>query len=191
MMRILLLILGLLGGATLAPATIAFGFQLIPASGDLSAAPGATVGWGYTVTNPETEFWLAPYSLDTDTFLSGTPNSLFLFPILGPGASLTVPYDSLDGLYEFTWDPLVPLGTVNLGFFIISAEWYVGNPLEGGELWNLGIEQRPYSVTAASLDGGGGGGGDGEPGEIPEPGTLLLTGMAVTTVLVCRRNGTS
>ncbi|HYR88897.1 MAG TPA: hypothetical protein VE422_32780, partial [Terriglobia bacterium] len=75
--------------ALVVPSTTAhadpFTFSLLPAGGTVSGTPGSTVGWGYTVANLSTN-WLLTTNLSADLFLNGTPNALFDFPILAPGA---------------------------------------------------------------------------------------------------------
>ena len=96
-------------------------FTLIPA--DVSGPAGTTVGWGFTVTNTSTTTdYLDINGIDSDLFASanGTPDaSIFLFPNLAPGQSSTQMYDPADGLglFQFTWNSGVAVGTMEVGKF--------------------------------------------------------------------------
>jgi hypothetical protein len=100
-------------------------------------------------------------NLSADAFVGGTADaSIFDYPILAPGTTLSVAYDpgSSLGLFQFTWDADVALSTVNSGNFVLSGEWWNGDPLGGGEFIDLAEDRTaPYSVAAT-----------------PEPATLLL-----------------
>jgi hypothetical protein len=138
-------------------------FNLIPADGQVSGPPGSTVGWGYSITNESTTEWLVFVSLNSDPFQYGTPNSLFDFPVLAPLTNVTEPFDPQlgIGLFEFTWDTTAPLGFVNSGIFTVSAQWWTGNPLNGGQF----IEDAPDGLAAYSAS---------VVGSTPEPSSLLL-----------------
>jgi hypothetical protein len=96
-------------------------FTLIPA--DVSGPAGTTVGWGFTVTNTSTTTdYLDISGIDSDLFASanGTPDaSIFLFPNLAPRQSITQMYDPEGGLglFQFTWNPGVAVGTMETGQF--------------------------------------------------------------------------
>jgi hypothetical protein len=164
-----------------APASaIPFTFTVLPVGGDVSGPAGSTVGWGYEITNPSATDWLEVNSLNADPFVNGTPNAIFDFPILPPGAIVTVVYNSAGpvGLYELTWDPGAPTGFVNSGTFEVGGQFYNNDPLTGGVPTQPGDEQNgAYSaeVTGAS---------------VPEPATLLLLGTAALTFARGRRTAT-
>jgi hypothetical protein len=137
-----------------------FTFGTIPASGAISGVPGTTIGWGYTLTNPSSTEWLVLAGLSADLFQFATPNAaLFTFPILAPGATLTVSYvPGSDGLFEITWDTNAQVGFVNAGTFVVSGEWWSGDPFVGGQFLRPATEQSAvYSATV-----------------VPEPATILL-----------------
>jgi hypothetical protein len=155
-----------------AAAPFTFTFDTIPVDGALTAAPGQTVGWGYTITNEDPANWLELLALDHDPFVSGTPNSLFDFPILAPGASVTVPYDFLlpAGLFEFTLDPGAPNGLVNAGRFVLTGDFWDDDPLGAGNpLGEQRMVSAPYSVTA-----------------VPEPASVVLLGTGAAGLLARR-----
>jgi len=151
---------------------VGFGFETLPANGELDAAAGATVGWGYQITNPSSDRWLSVDALDSGVFAMGTPDaSLFDFPILAPGASLDVPFDGTHGLFAFTWSALVPPGSVNQGLFRLAGSWYDGDPLAGGAFLEAADDaSAPYRVTV-----------------VPEPGSGLLLGGGLAAFAASRR----
>lgn len=169
----------LLGGQS-AYAIPDWSFGLLPASGNVSGPAGSTVGWGYEITNPDTDNWLSVWGLSADLFQNGSPMSLFDFPSLAPGASVTVPYDEVNGfgLYQLTWDVTAPDGFVNSGTFILSADWYNGDPLLEVGSWIIGDapdQAAAYTATVTSA-------------AVPEPSTwlLLVSGLAGVVVLNCK-----
>lgn len=117
--------------ALLAPAARAdsFTFATIPASGAISGAPGATIGWGYTITNQSSTDWLSMSAISADSFLNGTPLAIFDFPIIAPGGTATLPFNLLagTGLYQLTWDLTAPVGFTNTGTFLVSGDFCTDN----------------------------------------------------------------
>jgi hypothetical protein len=111
-----------------------YSFNLIPPSGNISGPPGSTVGWGYSLDNESGTDWLVTSDLQAGSFLDGSPNPLFDFPDLGPGESETVPFDPVAGagLFELTWDGSAAVGFTNVGTFELDAQWWSGDPLNGG-----------------------------------------------------------
>jgi len=88
--------------ASAAPIT----FELLPGNGAIDGEAGATIGWGYTVTN-QSEFWLELTNVDADPFEHAIADaSLFDYAIIAPGDTHTVIYNAatLEGLYQLTWD---------------------------------------------------------------------------------------
>jgi hypothetical protein len=133
-----------------------FTFSTVPGSGNLSAAAGSTVGWGYSVTNNSLTQWLVFASLDPSaSFANGTANAdVFDFPIVAPLSTLTQAYDGTNGLYEFTWNAGAPAGSSNSGNFVLGAEWWSGDPFDpiapGKFLTAIPAFNAPYSVTVAA-----------------------------------------
>jgi hypothetical protein len=141
-------------------------FSLLPDDGSISGAPGETVGWGYSMENQSTTHWLVTAGLVPGSFQFGTPDLIFDFPILAPGASLTVPFDAAasEGLMGLTWDASAPLGAVESGSFELSAEWWNGDPLAGGQ-FAFGADPLSQSYQATAV--------------VPEPGSGALLGLAL------------
>jgi hypothetical protein len=69
-------------------------FTALPDPGLLSAAPGSTTGWGYSITNNSATNWLVVYGLSAGPFPGTTSNPYFFdMPSIAPGASRIVPYN--------------------------------------------------------------------------------------------------
>lgn len=144
--------LGLFMGAALLVSLAAradtYSFTALPA--DVAGPAGSTVGWGYTISNTSTTSWLVLTALDAGVFDHGSPDNLFDFPTLAPGATVSVSFDGVNalGLYELTWDSTAPIGFVNTGFFTLQGEWWDGDPLAGGNfLTGAPDESVAYSAT--------------------------------------------
>jgi hypothetical protein len=140
-------------------------FNLLPGDGRIAGAPGETIGWGYEIENESTTHWLIATGVAMSAFQFGTPNLIFDFPILAPGDTVTAPFDAtaLTGLAALTWDASAPAGAVESGSFVLSAEWWTGDPLAGGQLaFTATPLTQPYQATV-----------------VPEPGTGALLGLAL------------
>src|SRR5690349_15623742 len=150
----------------------------VPAGENVSAPGGLNVtGWGYSIHNESSSLWLVTTDLSAGTFQHATPTTplIFDFPDLAPGATVTVPYDPVTqaGLYQIVWDTNAPTGFVNSGTFGLSAQWWNGDPLNGGSLVSQApTENAPYSATLTS---------------VPEPATIGLIGFVLCAVPIVRR----
>ena len=184
MVRRIALIATLLAGLLGSPAAFAlpdWGFSLLPTTGEIAGAPGSTIGWGYSITNLDTTAWLSLSGLSTDPFANGTALSLFDFPTLGPGASVTVPFlADTQGLLQLTWDLTAPIGAVNTGTFLLSGEWYGSDPFAGGEFLDFAPDRTALYVATVAAP---------PDAPVPEPSTLLLaaSGFATWGVMAWRR----
>jgi hypothetical protein len=144
-------------------------FATIPANGEISGAPGETIGWGFSIANSTNNF-LAVSSIGNGIWSSYVTNinPLILFPIVDPFDNLTVnySYNSLGstGLYEITWTNDAPIGWQerpdinNKWVFIISVDFYTDSDLKN----YVGSDSItvPYLATVTS--------------PVPEPATLVL-----------------
>src|SRR5690349_3062004 len=105
-----------------------FSFITQPSPGNVSGVAGSTVGWGYSITNDSTSNYLELTGIDSDLFLAvdGVPDaSIFDFPVLAPLQTVTEQYDPIGfiGLFQFTWNPGVPVGTTETGAFTVRAQF--------------------------------------------------------------------
>ncbi len=133
--------------------------ELQPANGNVAGPPGYLVGWGYTITNQSPTDWLVTSALNSDPFLYGTAIYVFDFPILDPGASVTVPFNPLipAGLFALLWQPGAPDGTMNSGVFTVSAEWWTEDPGNGGTFLDVAPDATAnYAAVVHSPEAGTG-----------------------------------
>ena len=168
------LLIALLLTAGHAMAAEIYDFTLLPQSGAISGAPGATIGWGYSIHNESTSFWLVTTDLSAGGFQNATPNLLFDFPDIAPGATVTVPYNALTaaGLYQIAWDANSPSGFVNSGLFSLMAEWWNGDPQGSGQFqFAASSAAQPYTATVAGSS-------------VPEPATIALVALPLLLFLV-------
>src|SRR5579875_1070535 len=95
----------------------------VPPAENVSGPNGlfTLTGWGYTIQNESSSDWLVTTGLNAGTFLHASPQQIFDFPDLAPGASVAVPYDPITpaGLYQILWDQNAPAGFVNSGTFTL------------------------------------------------------------------------
>jgi hypothetical protein len=149
-------------------------FSVIPADGNISGAPGATIGWGYSITNESTTDWLLATNLDADSFAYGTPMLLFDFPEVAPGATVMEAFDPIGGtgLYEDILNASAPPGSIDSGNFVLSAQWYDGDPFNGGHLIADAIDSS--TAYTATVSGGA--------SSAPEPDSVLLLLTALVAI---------
>jgi hypothetical protein len=149
-------------------------FSLIPSNGNVSGPPGSTVGWGYSITNESATNWLLTSGLSAGSFTFGTPNLLFDFPVLAPGGTATEAFDAVNGtgLYELTWDATAPNEYANFGLFTLGAEWWSGDPFNGGSFIQVAPDSvQAYSASVSTV-----------PEPVPEPSALVLMLCALGVV---------
>jgi hypothetical protein len=86
-------------------------FSLLPGDGNLSGAPSSLIGWGYSITNNSTADWFLATGLNSDSFSNGTPTSLFDFPEVGPGQTVTEAFDAVNSIAYLNYSGTLPLLT--------------------------------------------------------------------------------
>jgi hypothetical protein len=147
-------------------------FATLPADGVINGAIGETIGWGYTITNEDPTNWLVISGLSGGSFMNGTPDaSIFDYPILAPGTEINVPYTATTGLYGLTWDLSAPAGFTNAGTFVMSAEFWQGDPFVDGYFLVAGID-KSTSYAATVVDN------NTNPVPVPPSCLMLITGLA-------------
>ena len=152
-------------------------FTTDPSNGIISGEAGATIGWGYSITNSDTSDWLVISGLSAGSFQYGTPDdSIFDYPILAPLTSVIVPYDGSNGLFQLTWDTSAPVGFMNLGSFTLNAEYYNGDPFAGGNFVDFAPDKSADYAAIVTA-----------PTPVPEPTTMLLLGSGLVGMLGFRK----
>ena len=149
-------------------------FQTAPSDGILFGPPGATVGFGYLITNLDPDLWLVTTGLSAGTLSFASGTSLFDFPVIAPGDTVFMPYDSSlgAGLYEIQIDNASPTGFVNSGAFVLSADYYTWDPSFEGVFASHADDQiAEYQITAS------------EDTSVPEPRLLWITGLGLAIFL--------
>jgi hypothetical protein len=148
-------------------------FSTVPSNGMISGKPGATIGWGYSISNLDTSTWLVISGINASSFQFGMPDdSIFDYPILAPLTSVTVPYDGSKGLYQLTWDTSAPEGLVNVGSFTLTAEYYDSNPFAGGNFQALAPDKSvDYAAAVEKVS------------SVPVPAALWLFGSGLIGLL--------
>lgn len=170
-------LLALLGGVVLSLAyplrADSIAAALMPAGGNVSGPPGSLVGWGYSITNQSASDWFLATNLDSDSFSNGTPNLLFDFPEVAPEATVSEPFDPVNGigLYDLLWGPAAPAGFINSGDFTLSGQWYDGDPFNGGNfIVDAPDTLLPYTATVLGS------------ASTPEPGSCILLASGILLV---------
>lgn len=157
-----------------------YSFGLIPAGGNIQGTPGSTIGWGYTIENQSSTLWLVTTALDSGVFQHGSPSVVFDFPDVAPGETVTVAFDAVlsAGLQSLLWDASAPIGFINSGNFILSAEWWDGDPFDPGSAFQSSADSQsvPYSASVSAP-------------AVPEPatGAVASLGLAAFSMSVLRR----
>jgi hypothetical protein len=144
-----------------------FSFITQPNPGNVSGIAGSTVGWGYSITNNSASNSLVLTGIDSDLFLAadGVPDaSIFDFPVLAPLQTVTEQYDPISfiGLFQFTWNPGVPVGATETGAFTVSAQ-FCDNAIPSNCVDTV-PESAAYTATVSS----------NSPTPVPEPSSFLL-----------------
>ena len=142
---------------------------------DVSGPAGTTVGWGFTITNnPNTTGdFLDISGIDSDLFAAtdGTPDaSIFLFPNLASGQSVTQLYDGVAGLglFQFTWNLGLATGTTEAGEFRLYGAFC--DPTvdhfcaEDDSVKSVVLATANYSATVSAAPGT----------SVPEPSSILM-----------------
>ena len=157
------------------PASADIIFNRLPSDGNISGPPGSLIGWGYSLSNTDPSNWFMATDLNSDSFSNGTPTLLFDFPILAPGGLVSEAFDPLNsiGLFQLQWDVSAPVGFVNSGNFVLSGQWWDGDPLNGGNfIADAPDISLPYSATVTA-----------PTGTVPEPSSFFLLASALGTII--------
>jgi hypothetical protein len=145
------------------PATAAELYTFTPLAPETVSRPGgvgSVTGWGYSIQNQSSSDWLVTTDLTAGAFFHATPQLLFDFPDVAPGATATVLYDPgppANGLYQLVWDANAPAGFVNSGSFTLEASMVEWRPPR----WRRVPGHRSYRKRALQHSDNAGTGGHG------------------------------
>jgi hypothetical protein len=162
--------------AAVAPVMTAdiYDFSVLHNSGAITGVTGSSIGWGYSIHNESSSLWLVTTELDSGVFQHGTPDLLFDFPAIASATTVTVPFDVVKGagLAELTGDSSAPGGFSNSGNFVLSADWWSGDPLGAGrDLFAAPASVQSYVASVAT----------------PEPATIALISLPLLACGLLRR----
>ncbi len=142
---------------------------LTPAGGAISGAPGATVGWGFTLTNT-TDYLVISSASFTPTTPLGTfaDFSAFNFFVVGSApdsTSISQAFDapSQTGIGSFAIDAGALVGAVASGQIVLSYDLYLVSP--NNPLFNPDTDTLSNGNTLAV---------NASVTVVPEPASLLL-----------------
>ena len=166
---------------------------LTPVSG-MSGQPGATVGWGFQITNDANyiEITSASFCLSPVSFPACTLPTTGLFTdfisfyndiIVGPGgtdpATVEQPFDPIafTGIGSFVIDPAAPLGAANVGAIVLTYNVFHEDPNDSGanKLATDQVLTADASVEVANSS--------------PEPATFGILGLGLAGLATIARRG--
>jgi PEP-CTERM motif-containing protein len=152
----------------------------LPANGAVSGTPGTTVGWGYTLTNNSVANFFISESVDSSLVLSanGTADaSVFDLPTLAPLQTVSLAYDPLNllGLFQFTWNTNVPVGTTETGNFMVFGQ-FCSDPAKLSTCGNVVTGSASFTATVTS-----------PIAAVPEPSTILFLAAGIAGLGLRRR----
>ena len=167
--------------------------QLIPASGAINGAPGATVGWGFTITN-NTNYVLVtgsdfcegaivspcPHTLGSYTDFIGAFNFIVVGPPPPPTESpvVTQPFNlaAMTGVGSFQINATARVGDFAAGQILITYDLFRRSPNDAAfnpitdTISNGNLLSAPARVTVT-----------------PEPASLGMAGIALLSIAVLKR----
>jgi hypothetical protein len=138
--------------------------SLLPGTA-ISGPAGSTIGWGYDITNESATQWLVLENVAETPFQDVVSlDPVFDYPILAPGGTASEDYvPGTTGLLGLTWSSSAAPYYVNAGNFVLSADWYSGDPFGTGvDLGAAPQETVAYSAQVSPT----------APTAVPEPAAL-------------------
>ena len=160
-------------------------FSTLPPDGVIAESKREVIGWGYSAANHSPNLWLFISYIYNDTqFEQAESKALFDFPVLSPGQEIQVPLTELSGIVTLTWDAGVPMGFVNSGKFVVSAQWYDGDPFAEGQFVEEAVEKQVFYQARVT---------ESPAVAAPEPMTfalvVLIVGLYMATKVYIKTGG--
>ena len=178
-------VLGLFVSALMARADVTF--NLIPADGSISGLPGDTIGWGYSVDNATANYLLVAntyfcepgedpmFTSCTQTLGSYMDYLAMSFQsnmtVIAPGETLSAFFDAgtMSGIGAYLIDAGALPGQVDIGSVVLVYDAFDANPY-AGSADQIGGDMELAADASVHV---------GPLAAVPEPGSLLLTILAV------------
>ena len=159
--------------------------NLAPPGASISGPPRSTVGWGFTLVNPDTD-WISVTSsaltfetnpslgLYTDLIgLQGGPLPSFA---VAPSTSWSEVFDGVSrGIGSYAISSSAAPFAQNSGLILVNFDIFDGDPLNGGNQIDSSAISAAFTVNIASSS------------EVPEPSTFALMAAALGVAFALRR----
>jgi len=176
----------ILMGTVAAAALTAAPLVTLTPSGALSGPPGATVGWGFSLTNDVNwiEVVQSQFCLDSPLgnpcfnassqyfdIISNPPNDV----IVGPGGTVSQIFDPLSnlGMGSFSIAPGASIGSVILGNILVTYNTFDADPNLGGN--QIGFNDAISAAASVSV---------ASATTVPEPATFEFFGIALVAIII-------
>src|SRR6516164_4764652 len=175
------LMVGLLAGCGLNA-----GVMTLDVGGPLTASPGATTGWRFTLTWTSADEWASVTGsalinetnplLGTFTDFIGPQGGPDLFAV-DPSSSWTETFDGTSslGLGSYTIDPAAAPLAMDSGQIVVYFDVYDGPPATTGNY--VQSEQVTANFTVQAVD------------SVPEPASLWMAAIGAAFMMALRRRG--
>jgi len=167
-------------------------FQLNPLDGAISGTPGATIGWGFNLSNDENFLVVTSATFETSDSLGTFTDfiSTANFFVVGPANSGSTVWAQTfnagmqTGIGSFFINPGAAIGSVASGDMILTYDLFSRSPLDADFNPDIDTLSNGNVLTATASVA---------VSPIPEPGTyaMLLAGLGLLGFVTYRRKKTT